>query len=576
MRPRILLFACLGLLLLGLAAASFRLRLTSLPVGEEATHLMMAQSLWRDQDLRFEQRDLARAYRVWSGGPSGLTLLTPDGGRTLRYAEPMAYALAAAPFYGLLGAAGLPILNMALWLGMAAAAAALFKDAPALLLAGFFWASAALGYVFRASPEVFLMACLFFALLLWRRGRERPAADWRLAAAGALLGAACLHQPALALLGGAVALDLGLQSRWRTAALLVLSGALVLGLLAAGQRRMAGAWNPAHPPVGVQRRAFAAELPLESSQDVWQAYGKAPAAGVDGSEAARWLPRNLGYFLVGRHAGLLPYFPFGLLVLALFVRGPRDRSAWLMAAALLLIVLLGLLLEPHRWQGGPGALGNARFAVLYPALLFLPRRLAARSSLLLPFAAAGLWASASVAGAVVAAPVFPSDLAALRALPLELSLLGGTGRLPGYEARNWGQGLWIVPRTAFWIEEGHPNGVWVRGASTSEVVVVSPQPLRRLHFSVHSLIAENEMVAESSVERVRVRFDSEPKRNGTPVDLAVAPAGTNLGLLPGAAREWVYRFTLSASDGIIPARRLAGSRDPRYLGVFLDFTGRGI
>jgi hypothetical protein len=51
---------------------------------------------------------------------------------------------------------------------------------------------------------------------------------------------------------------------------------------------------------------------------------------------------------------------------------------------------------------------------------------------------------------------------------------------------------------------------------------------------------------------------------------------TGLGLLPGASLEWVYRFTLSVSDGIIPARRFDGSQDPRYLGVFLDFNGRGL
>ncbi|HYN19906.1 MAG TPA: hypothetical protein VE078_03025, partial [Thermoanaerobaculia bacterium] len=332
MPSRSLLFACLGILLLGLAAASVRLRLTSLPVGEEATHLLMAQSLWQDHNLRYEQRDLSRAHRVWSGGPLGLTLLTADGGRSLRYAEPLAYALAAAPFYGLLGAAGLPILNMALFLAMVAAAAATFKDVPALLLGGFFFASASFGYVFRASPEVFLMACLFFALLLWRSGR--------LAAAGALLGAACLHQPALALLGAAVAIDLGLRSRWKGAALMVVSGALVFGVLAAGQRRLTGVWNPSNPPAGVQRRTFESEIPLETAQDLWQAYGKEGGAGVDLSEGIRWLPRNLGYLLAGRHAGLLPYFPFGLLVVVLFGLGPRDRSAWLLSAALLLILLL--------------------------------------------------------------------------------------------------------------------------------------------------------------------------------------------------------------------------------------------
>jgi hypothetical protein len=70
---------------------------------------------------------------------------------------------------------------------------------------------------------------------------------------------------------------------------------------------------------------------------------------------------------------------------------------------------------------------------------------------------------------------------------------------------------------------------------------------------------------------VRVRFDSEGKRSGAPVSLALEPAASGLGILP--FDDHVYRFTLTVSDGIIPARRLPGSQDPRYLGVFLEFDG---
>ena len=347
MRPRTLLFVCLALGLAGLAAASFRLRLSPAPVGNEATHVLMARSLWEDGDLVYDGGDLRGAYRVWNEGPAGLTLLTPDGGGSLLYAEPLAWALVAAPAWGLLGAAGLTVLNMALFLAMAVAASWLFRDSW-LFLGGFFFASAAFGYVFRGSPEVFLMACVFFALLLWRRSR----ALW---VAGALLGAACLHQPALAL----IAVALAFSGRWRQTAAFVLGGLLVFGLLSVQQRRMTGVWNPSDPREGVQRRSFETELPLESSQDVWQAYGKEQGISTDGF---RLLPWNLGYLLAGRNTGLIPCFPFGVLALCLTA---RDRSRWLLLAAIGVIVLIGLTLEPHRWQ-------IARFAVLYPALLFLP------------------------------------------------------------------------------------------------------------------------------------------------------------------------------------------------------------
>lgn len=569
MSPRTLAFVCLALGLLGLAAATFKLRLTPVPVGDETTHLLMAQSLWEEGDLLFGPPDLRRAYRTWNEGPAGLTLLTADGGRTVSYAEPIAWSLAAAPAWALLGAAGLPMLNMALFLAMVASAAWLFRDANPLFLGGFFFASASFGYVFRGSPEVFLMACVFFALLLWWRARQQPN-SWRsFVAAGALLAAASLHQPALALVAAAVLADLLFGGRWKAAALLVLAGALAFGLLALEQRRLTGAWSPADPREGIQRRSFETGFPVETPQDLWQAYGRDQAIAAGG---VRLLARNAWSFLAGRHTGLIPYFPFGVLALFLLA---RDRSRGLLLAALGAVVLLSLLLEPHRWHGGPEALGNARFAVLYPALLFLPARLSLRWSLIFPYAAAGLWTATAVAGAVVPPPAHAGEIPTFRALPLELTLLGEGVQLPGYGVRNWGQGLWIVPRAAFWVDEGDPNGVWVRGASSSEVVVVSPWPLSQVRFRARSLAEENEMVVESGAERVLIRFDSPGKRAGAPVSLALEPEATGLGLLPGAPGDWVYRFTLTVSDGIIPARRLPGNPDPRYLGAFLDFNGSG-
>ncbi|HEX3128024.1 MAG TPA: hypothetical protein VH394_11905, partial [Thermoanaerobaculia bacterium] len=260
-------------------------------------------------------------------------------------------------------------------------------------------------------------------------------------------------------------------------------------------------------------------------------------------------------------------FPFALLALGLMA---RDRSRWLLIAAVGAAVLIGLLLEPHRWHGGPGALGNARFAVLYPVLLFLPGRLSVRRSLVLPFAAAALWTlPALVPGATL-------DLPAFRTLPLELTLLGDGVQLPGHRVRVWEETVWVLPMSTSWPDEGHPNGAWFKGASTSEVLVVSPKPLDRIHFNVHSLTDDNELLVDSGTERVLVRFDTEGKRNGAPVDLKVEQSASGLGILPGAAEEHVYRFTLTVSGGIIPARRLQGSQDPRYLGVFLDVNGKGL
>ena len=73
-----------------------------------------------------------------------------------------------------------------------------------------------------------------------------------------------------------------------------------------------------------------------------------------------------------------------------------------------------------------------------------------------------------------------------------------------------------------------------------------------------------------------VRFDTDAKRNGTPVELRLEPVARNLGFFPGAPEEYFYRFTLESTDGVMPARRDPKNQDFRYLGTFLDFTGGGM
>ncbi len=232
-------------------------------------------------------------------------------------------------------------------------------------------------------------------------------------------------------------------------------------------------------------------------------------------------------------------------------------------------MLAVLVLHPHDFNGDPGFLGSRYLALAYPAFLFLPGRLDVRRSLALPFAAAGLW----TAPALLAAPLQTASPAFQR-LPLELTLLVGD-HLPGFSTQTWKDAVWIVPTGTFFADEHHPHGVWVRGATRSEVIVVSPLPLPRLAFDVDSLSPTNTLTLDGGKDRLTVRFDSEGKRNGTPVDLALRPVAHGLGFFPNAPGETFYRFTLDTTAGLVPSRVDWRSHDPRYLGVFLDFTGKG-
>ncbi|HEY9422211.1 MAG TPA: hypothetical protein VIW92_12410, partial [Thermoanaerobaculia bacterium] len=526
MRLRALPLLCLALLLLGLAWSLAGLR-AALPTGDEATPVMMVQSLWYDQDLVYAEADLRRAERIWDAGPAGLTLFTNDGGKTPRYGRPLPYPLAALPFFGILGLRGIALFNMALFLAMAGAALWHLSEenngVAGTFAGGFFFASAAFAYAFRFEPDVFVMACVFFPLLIWQRLRRLPDERGHLAAlagAGVLLGLVLVQSPLAALLGLPILVDLAWRRRWRGLAAVVAASLLAAGGLALLQKGVTGEWTAFG---GVQRRTFEAAFPLQSPGDLWQGYrGETPdGAASDLAAGLRLLPRNLLYVLAGRYTGLLPYLPFGLFALILYLLGPKGRSRHLLLAALGGYVLAVLLIHPHGFAGGPGFLGSRYLVAVYPAFFFLPGRLTVRRSLALPFAAAGLWTAVALTGGL--ARIAPEAVYQLHAsatsfqrLPLELTLLPGN-RLPGVITRTWGDALWIVPRRNFFAEENHPNGVWVRGATRSEVIVVSPAPLSRLSLTVHSLAADNELRLDTGVDRLRVRFDTEGKRAGTPV-----------------------------------------------------------
>src|SRR4029077_13068477 len=105
----------------------------------------------------------------------------------------------------------------------------------------------------------------------------------------------------------------------------------------------------------------------------------------DVSAGLRLLPRNAWYAVAGRSTGLLPYFPFALFALGLYLFGRKDRSRHLVLAALGVYVLAVLVLHPHDFNGDPVFLASRYLALAYPAFHFLPGRLDVRRSLALPF-----------------------------------------------------------------------------------------------------------------------------------------------------------------------------------------------
>ncbi len=580
---------CVTVLLLGLSWSLYKVHFPPGPIADEPAYVMMTQSLWHDHDLVYDHRDLLRGYQAWDQGPNGVILFTSDGGKSMYYGKPYVYPLAAVPFYALFGVQGLVVFNMALFLAMLWGALWFWQrpersgqaGSAGIFLGGFFFASAAFCYVFWMQPEVFNMACLFFALLIWLH--LRGIATWGsrhlalIGLAGALLAAAYVSKEPTILLGGPIGLDLLWQKRWK--GLLALAAPALLGLagLMVLQHHATGAWSPYR---GVQRRSFESEYPIESKKDLWAQYrgttfGSWSGLGVE--TTPRMFFRDLEYFLIGRHTGVLPYFPFALFAVALYAFGPKDRSRHLLLLGIVGYCLAILILRPNNYHGGAGFIGNRYFASIYPVFALLPGAIRVKKSLLLPFAAAGLWTAAVVAVPLIQiAPEATLQVHVRRpsfqALPLELTLLQ---KIPGYFLKGWTEAVWVVPKENFHAQEPNPDGVWVRGASRSEVHLVAPKPIESIRVRLRSLSDQNVVTFKSPVDQVTVRFDTEEKRSGTPIELRLAPVARNLGFFPEGKAEYFYSFTLECSDGVMPARREEHNEDYRYLGVFLDFSGAG-
>ncbi|MEM9291989.1 MAG: hypothetical protein AAGD01_09940 [Acidobacteriota bacterium] len=572
-----------ALVLLGLSLTLYKIHFPPGPVADEATYVMMAQSLWHDLDLQYEAQDLERAYQLWDHGPHGMILFTTNGGDTMFYGKPYVYGLAAVPFYALFGAQGLIVLNMVLLLAMVATAWWVLRRERGWVLlwvGGFFFLSVIYSYVFWMQPEVLNMACVFFPLAIWLEIRRKEHWTWKehvlLALAGACLACAFVSKEPTVLMGAPIAGDLMLRRRWSGLLPLALGSLLTLVALVGFQVKETERWSPYRD---VQRRSFENSYPLEMAGDPWALY-KGTSFGswnrLPFETNPRVLSRNAGYFIFGRHTGLLPYMPFALFALALFAFGPRDRFRWMLLFSIGGYCLLLFLVRSHNYHGGAGFLGNRYLVSIYPAFLFLPAALRVRKALLVPCVAAALWTVS-----VIAVPVqqiagefglqVHTRSSTFQALPLELTLLRG-GMIPGYWIRGWPGGTWITPRQNFFAREKHPDGVWVRGASDSDIILVSRGERESISLRLQSLSAKNVVTFETEAGTVRVRFDTEEKRQGTPVEIPLGePVARDLDNFVFDGPERYYRIRLKVSDGMVPQRRDPQSQDLRYLGVFLGW-----
>lgn len=559
-----LLSVSLLLLILPLATAGPGLPMTL--KSDEPAYYLMALSLVRDGDLRVETEDLERAFREFPYRPvNNLILMTDDGWRTVLYGKPYLYSLFAAPFAGVAGARGMVFFNMALLLAMVwMGAAYLARDNPpgraALFAAGFFLVSPAFAYVFWLHPEVFAMAgvatCLFLGFRPLRLGEGRRRTLLLAALSGAALALAVYHKPVIGAVGVAPLYAYFRSRRWGEGGAWLGGAALSLGAAVALAVALTG--HPT-PYLGVERQGVTVCDPETVPVTAETAVTAKPEVHRPTAGAWSWIFRvpevdpgllaeNLGYFLVGRHTGLVPYFPFAILAVVLFLaHGRRSRERWVLLASLAVVALFFLVFIPANWQGGGGFVGNRYFVNVYPAFLFLAARIAPAWLPAAGYAAGGLFLGGILFtpfGAPVPEPTLQAHVrgAPFGLLPLELSLR----EVPGYNEVDL-NGLRLLGRRDVTLDRG--GTVWVQGGTEVELLLLAAEPLPEpLHFQVRSRAPGN---------RVRLRvggaeeaFELGPGTASGPVrHLVLEPGGpTGKAHRPGG-ELMVYRMEVETETG---------------------------
>ncbi|MSO56246.1 MAG: hypothetical protein EXQ55_04895 [Acidobacteria bacterium] len=521
LKPGVLASAALGLLLLAFAVSvDFPKAAGGGFKGDEATYYVLGQSLARDFDFTFTHDDLARVWEEFPG-PEGIFLKRgkavdlrgsnqfpfvrwvktedPERNTRLYFSKSYIYPLAAAPFVVLFGTSGFLVLH-ALLISLDLFVAYLFLNARlkaswvALPLAAVFLvASVVPVYVVWLLPELFNFSLALSALFFWV---YKEVAGERLRAArstfllgqqsdvlaSALIGVLIFSKPTHApLLFPLVALAAS-RRQWRRAITSLVVCAALACLLFGGNVAITGEFNYQ----GGDRKTFYhyTGFPFANSWETFETIG--PVRGREdvmvgdvlaNTHSLSVLRHNLFYFVVGRYAGLVPYFFPGVLAALLFVvsRQPQ-RWQWMVMATAIGAILMHVTLWPFTWNGGGGPVGSRYFLSFYPLFLFLIPAGAGLSTALAGLLVGGLFTAQIVLNPFYAS-AHPGDHAKsgpLRRLPIELTLINDLPVAQNADRMKMPLGG-SPPVLAYFPDDNayNPEGewFWVKGKSTAEIVL---------------------------------------------------------------------------------------------------------
>jgi hypothetical protein len=569
---------------------------------DEATYYMMAHSLATDGDLAYRREDLARVYREFPSGPSGVFLKKGrdlDVGVTdafpfvavssksdmdtaqLFYGKSYLYAMTAAPFVALFGTNGFLLLNAVLLAAMMLAGY-LFLNARSspvvavLLASGFLMGSVAPAYYVWITPELLNLALVMLGYFCWLYkevidpGAAPRGTRWLLTGrsdlvAALLLGLATFSKPSHLPLILPILVWLVVRKRWKR----MVAAACVFGLtgviLLAGSIAVTGEWNFQ----GGDRRTYYAQYPFQDNKIPWDAIGQDRATNrveilFDRRVFGTLLSHNLFYFVAGRYSGMLPYYFPGLFAMGAFLLARRRRRPWqwLVLAVAVAEILLLIIWIPDNYFGGGGAVGNRYFMGAYGVFLFLLPPMESVLAALVPWVVGAIFSGALVLNPFFAAfnPAEHAKQGPVRLLPVELTLVND---LP-INTRSERARVWFGTQRRFQIYFLDDNAYaredldfWTRGQSRAEILVKTVEPASGLELTVQAGPEPTTVTVARGWWKTRVALNAGETRAVTvPLDEGFPYQGTR-----------VWCVSVSSDKGFVPAFVNAASEDRRFLGV---------
>ena len=467
--------------------------------GDEATYIGLAASVGFDGDFTYGLRDYQRFREWYGGGPQGIFLKRGGDGQ-LYFGKAFLYGAVAAPFARIGGPGGLLVFNFCcfallltagyFWLRQGS------RHVAALLFSLFFLAaSIAPLYAFWLTSDSLNFALVFLAFACAVAPPGEPIRPLRWRALGfVLLAASIFSKPlnlplALPLAMGAS--RAGPAPTARSLAAISVVVAIFFGINAA----ITGELNYQ----GGERKTFYGAFPYDDRGSTFDSAGISVGTDsltrVGGEGRFASVAANVGYFVVGRHFGLLPFGWPWLVVVGWWATGERRKTSWQWAllAATAAAGLGTIVLMPYTWSGGGGPVGNRYFLSVAGSLFFLAPRV--KSFVPAAVAALGLlfvWPALSSPFTVVKQPWRATRAAIFQALPLELTgasdfpviLDRSRSRIPqGREPR-----LFIAlldDRSGM----GQRGWIAVRPGVKASLLIRSPQPLDAVTIGVKSFSA---------------------------------------------------------------------------------------